>query len=102
MGTSERREINTDEHGKFVDPTSEKTVRNLVTQQKSSRAVAENKDVRTNFKSVVLWDDRDRRVYKEDSFAGMRGWYLWISHDGKDTVVASIYVFKNLEQRSAC
>jgi hypothetical protein len=29
----------------------------------------------------------------------MKGWYLWISHDGKETEVASIYVFKNLAQR---
>ncbi len=28
----------------------------------------------------------------------MKGWYLWISHDGKETEVASIYVFKNLEK----
>uniref|UniRef100_UPI002B00329D hypothetical protein n=1 Tax=Limnohabitans sp. TaxID=1907725 RepID=UPI002B00329D len=98
LGTPERREINTDEHGQVISSTPVKS-RRLVTQQKTSLAVAERREVRTRFKNVVLWDDRDKRSYKEDDFSGMLGWYLWISHDGKETDVASIYVFKNLAQR---
>ncbi len=76
----------------------EKSVGNLVRQQKTSKALSEKNNVRTNFKSVVLWEDRDKNVYIEDTFYGMKGWYVWISHDGKETEVASIYVFKNLEK----
>ena len=83
-----------------MNPEASKVpVRRQVTHQKTSFAVAEKRDVRTKFKSVVLWDDRDKRSYKENDFSGMIGWYLWISHDGKETEVASIYVFKNLAQR---
>ena len=32
-----------------------------------------------NFKSVVLWDERDKRVYKEDTFSGMKGVEGWQS-----------------------
>jgi hypothetical protein len=98
--TPERRQIHTDEQGRVVDPTGiPEPSRRLVAQQKTSFAQAVRRDVRTSFKNVVWWDDRDKRYYKEDDLSGMIGWYLWVSHDGKETKVASIYVFKNLAQR---
>ena len=54
VGKNDRWEINTDEHGKVVAPFSEPSVRNIVRQQKTSKAVSVMIDVRTNFKSVVV------------------------------------------------
>ncbi len=41
--TSERREINTDEHGQVVDPTSEPSVRRLVTHKKVQEQLPKRK-----------------------------------------------------------